>query len=298
VHRAKATAWAAALLACASFGWALAVRGPADRSAGTSSPRDARPRAPTAPTGGGGDGIGLFERFAGDARERESLAARLFSPLPALDECIDFCPPALEVVGGPEGARSAAAALDGIEGAIERLVAEPALEREMANAVGATLRAIRASAGERSKRSLRALFVRGGTDVPAGAHAGVGLAVSDLHDGFFDRRREWRGGGARILVNRVEDGYGIHRPGRLLGGVIELAGDGVGGGSADLADPEVAALRNPIGLHFRGERLPLFGIALGLDGSLFTYGYFGTGRRRLSPDPSLRDAVEGVLRSV
>jgi hypothetical protein len=231
--------------------------------------------------------------------EKDFLAARLFSPRPALEECLELCPPALEVVGGEEGARSAAAVLAAISGAIERLAAERALGREMGHALAAALRGLERSAGAGSPRPLRALFARGATGVPSGSHAGVGLSVSDLHDAWFDRRRPPRGGGARILVNRIEgEGGGKGRPGRLLGGVIEFAGDGLGGGSRDLADPELAALRNPIGLHFRDERLPTVGIGLGLDGSVFTYGYWGAERTRLRPDVSLREAVEGVLRTV
>jgi hypothetical protein len=263
------------------------------------SPPAGRPAAPPVPVSGGSGGAeaGAVGRWL-EAEREVPLAARLFTPRAAAEECTEACPPALRVVGGAEGLRAAAAVLEGVAAAARRLAAEPALDREVGSALDSTLRAVAASAAARTGRTLRALLVRGVTDVPASASRGVGVCLSDLEDPWFDRRRPRRGGGARVLVNRIEGD--AREPGgapRLLGGVVEFAGDGAGGGSGPQGDAALARLRNPIGLHFRDEALPTVAIFLDLDGSLYTHGYFGQGRRRLRESPALRRALEDVLRA-
>jgi hypothetical protein len=281
------------LLACAVAGIAAVGAYAFASTRGTGSER-------TAATSGGADAAGdlassagLFARLTGLGAPTGDLVVRLFSPHAAVEECVDRCPPELRLVPGAEGARLARRAFEGIAAQVEALAKQPGLEREFAATLGTTIEELRRSAEGKSDRGLRVLLVRGAEGVPRGAAYGVGLSLSDLHDDYFDRNRARKGGGMRILVNRIQ---GAGDPGEVLGGVIELGGDGVGGTSKAIDLEEVRALRHPLGLHFRDENVPVVGIALSPGGDVFTYGYWGDGLRRLPPDPALREAIEAVLR--
>jgi hypothetical protein len=251
--------------------------------------------------GGGAESFaataGLFDRLTRVRAPMSDLVIRLFSPHPVVEECVDQCPPQLRMVGGAEGYQLAWEAAEGIADDVEILANDPGLDPELGATIAATVRALRRSAEGTTNRGLRALLVRGVEGIPAGASHGIGLSLSDMHDRYFDHHRPPRGGGVRILVNRIEGAArSAAERDEAVAGVIELAGDGVGGGSRVVDLEQVRFLRHPLGLHFTGERAPVVGLALDRAGDVFVYGYRGEGLRRLPRDDAVRGAIEAVLR--
>jgi hypothetical protein len=288
-------------VAAAAAGGVVFVAGRDDAPARAGASPRARPAPGVAVHAGGGDGVGevgasagLFDRLTHVRAPTSDLVIRLFSPFPAVEECLERCPPQMRLVGGREGHQLAWEAAEGIADGVERLAAEPALDREFGATMRTTVAALRRSAEGTTGRGLRALLVRGVDGVPAGSAYGIGLSLSDKHDAYFDHHRAPRGDGVRMLVNRVQGAEveGVEAP---VSGVIEFAGDGVGGGGRDLHE-RVRPLRHPLGLHFGLERASVVGLALDADGEVYVYNYWGDPLRRLPRDPALRRAIEGVLR--